>query len=127
MNKRIGKNDMIFIGALLALSIGVLLLFSLDKTKPGGVAVVTVDGEVFGRYSLMEEQRISIRNERNEITNTLVIKDGVADMVDAVCPDRLCVHQKAIDRSGESIVCLPNRVVVTIENTQSNGLDGFVR
>jgi hypothetical protein len=35
-------------------------------------------------------------------------------MTQADCPDKLCVHQKAISATGETIVCLPNKVVVEI-------------
>jgi hypothetical protein len=49
-------------------------------------------------------------------TNVLVIQDGYAYMKEADCPDGLCIHQGRIHKAGQSIVCLPNRVVVTIES-----------
>ena len=51
------------------------------------------------------------------------IKDGEADMISADCPDKLCVHQKAISKDGESIICLPNQVVVEIESSESSEYD----
>jgi hypothetical protein len=33
----------------------------------------------------------------------------------ADCPDKLCIRQGIVSRSGERIVCLPNRVSITIE------------
>ena len=33
-------------------------------------------------------------------------------MTEADCPDQLCVHQKAVDAAGGTIVCLPNKVVI---------------
>jgi len=56
-----------------------------------------------------------------------VIRDGKADMKEADCPDKLCVHQKAISAENESIVCLPNRVVVTVTNSKKEGMDGFAQ
>ena len=50
-----------------------------------------------------------------------------ADMKEADCPDKLCVHQKAISAENESIVCLPNRVVVTVTNSKKEGMDGFAQ
>lgn len=75
----------------------------------GSYAVVTQDGKEYGRYSLEEKQEILIND-----TNLLKIENGVADMIEANCPDKLCVHQKAIQKKGETIVCLPNKVVVEI-------------
>ena len=42
------------------------------------------------------------------------IRDGKASITQASCPDLLCVHQGAVSRQGESIICLPNEVVVEI-------------
>lgn len=127
MNKRIGKNDLLLLGVLLCVCIAVLLVFSFDKGKAGATVVVTVDGKEYGRYDLAKEQKVSIYNDQGKVTNTLLIRDHKADMIDADCRDLLCVKQKAIDRSGETIVCLPNRVVVSVENAGQDALDGFAQ
>ena len=44
----------------------------------------------------------------------LVIFDGKADMESADCPNQICVHHSAISHTGETIVCLPNRVVIEV-------------
>ena len=119
MNKRIGKNDLLLLGVLLCVCIAVPLVFSFDKGKAGATVVVTVD--------LAKEQKVPIYNDQGEVTNTLLIRDHKADMIDADCRDLLCVKQKAIDRSGETIVCLPNRVVVSVENAGQDALDGFAQ
>ena len=56
-----------------------------------------------------------------------MIADGKADMKDADCPDRLCVKQKAISRQNENIVCLPNKIVVTVIESDAKGVDGFAQ
>ena len=127
MNKRIGKNDLLLLGVLLCVCIAVPLVFSFDKAKAGATVVVTVDGKEYGRYDLAKEQKVPIYNDQGEVTNTLLIRDHKADMIDADCRDLLCVKQKAIDRSGETIVCLPNRVVVSVENAGQDALDGFAQ
>uniref|UniRef100_UPI0002662B0E hypothetical protein n=1 Tax=Mediterraneibacter gnavus (strain ATCC 29149 / DSM 114966 / JCM 6515 / VPI C7-9) TaxID=411470 RepID=UPI0002662B0E len=84
-------------------------------------AVVTVDGEVYGTYSLAKDQTIEIQDG-----NRLRIQNGQAKMEWADCPDQLCVHQKAISRTGESIICLPNQVVVSVQGSKESELDGIV-
>ena len=81
----------------------------------GATAVVTVDGEERYRCSLFIEKEIEIDD-----TNTLVIKDGAADMISADCPDQICVKHAPISNVGETIICLPNKVVVTIESLTGN-------
>ena len=82
------------------------------------MAEVTIDGEVFGSWPLSEDRTVEIGDG-----NRLVIEDGKADMVWADCPDKLCVNQKAISREGESIICLPNKVVVSIVGGEEREVD----
>lgn len=80
---------------------------------------VQVNGIVQGRYSLHSNQSIEIKGIRG--SNLLVIEDGAAYMESATCPDKICVHHTKISHSGESIVCLPNKVVVTVTGNPDSG------
>lgn len=46
-------------------------------------------------------------------------------MTSADCPDHLCVKQKAISKGGESIICLPNKVVVTVKSDMKSDIDSI--
>ena len=124
MNRKLTKNDWIF---LLVLTTLLFLLFFLFYGpffgKNGSVVTVTVDGSLFGTYDLRTDQTIEITNSKKEVTNLLVIKDRKASVKQANCPDKLCVKQKEICRNHETIVCLPNKVVVTISE-QNQGSSG---
>ena len=58
--------------------------------------------------------------------NRLVIKDGKASVESATCPDGICASHNPIHRKGESIVCLPNRVVITAHSVDSTQPDIIV-
>lgn len=58
--------------------------------------------------------------------NTVEVKDGAARMVSADCSDGLCVQHVPISKSGESIICLPNRVVLTARQGAKRDLDAVV-
>lgn len=116
------KNDWILAGAVLAAALLFFLINSLVIHKDGAQVVVTVDGEVYGAYSLLEDQEIDING-----TNHLSIRDGKADMTEADCPDKLCVHQKAISKDRETIVCLPNKVVAEVTGGEASGLDSMAK
>jgi hypothetical protein len=125
MSKRLGKRDLIFLGALLIAGLILYAAFYLRSPSEEASVRITVDGNDYGTFLLKEEQTVSICDEDGSITNVLTISGGRADMVEADCPDQLCVHQKAVSLSGETIVCLPNRVVVTVENSKEAQLDGI--
>lgn len=114
------KRDYILIGCILLVA-AVCAGFFLLTGKEAQEAVVTVDGEVYGTYSLAKDQTIEIQDG-----NRLRIQNGQAKMEWADCPDQLCVHQKAIFRTGESIICLPNQVVVSVQGSKESELDGIV-
>ena len=60
-------------------------------------------------------------------TNRLVIEDGTARMEWADCPDQICVNHRPVSRNGESIICLPNEVVVSVKGGEEAELDGVVQ
>lgn len=122
MHRKLGKRDRIFLFATAVVCFLLLGYYVLGHGEKGAIAVVTVDGEVYGEYQLDEEQVVEIKKD-GKVTNTLTIADQKADMTDADCPDLLCVHQKAISKDGETIVCLPNKVVVTIESKEQSDMD----
>jgi hypothetical protein len=125
MAKRLGKLDFIFLGVLLLAGVILYALFYLRSPSSDAVVRITVDGDEYGTFSLNEEQTVSICDADGNVTNMLTISGGKADMVEADCPDLLCVHQKAVSLNGETIVCLPNKVVVTVENSKEAQLDGI--
>ena len=117
---RLFRNDVIFIAVLLLLVSALGLCFYLFREE-GNTVVVTVDKKEFGRYSLTEDAVVEIRTGKNqEELNLLVIKDGKAHVETATCPDGICAGHKPISREGESIVCLPHKVVITIYSTETN-------
>ncbi len=90
--------------------------------KPGEKLRVTVDGKEYAEYSLEDEIDVIIPGARG-MNDHLVIHDGRAFITDAECPDKLCVHQRAISKQGETIVCLPNKVVVEVIGGEKGEVD----
>ncbi|MCI5741160.1 MAG: NusG domain II-containing protein [Lachnospiraceae bacterium] len=115
MKKRFGRNDVIFLG-ILAILLLFIWFFGRNTGAEGSSVQVTIDGKVYGTYSLEENQTIPIEQE-GKTTNILQIEDGKAKMISADCPDQLCVHQSSIAKSKETIVCLPNKVVVEVQGS----------
>lgn len=125
MNRRFGKNDVIFIGFLILFCVGVCLAVYRGGSVEGSRITITIDGVEYGTYSLWEEQTITL--EEGDAKNVIEIKNGKASMIEASCPDQLCVDQNSIAYDKESIICLPNKVVITVTSDIENELDGIVR
>jgi len=89
-----------------------LIVFFLSGS--GSLVQVSVDGEVKETFSLKEDLRYETEGYGGG-HNILVIKDGSAYIESADCPDGLCVKMGKINKKGQSVICLPNRVVVEIK------------
>ena len=59
--------------------------------------------------------------------NTFIVESGEVNMIDADCPDKICVNHKPIYRKKESITCLPHKLVVEIEDGEENSIDAVVQ
>lgn len=119
--KRTLRNDLLLIGGfLLIAAAGILYLFCF---RPAGNTVqITIDGKPYKTFTLENEIAEEIRTGESDC-NTLIIRDGKAFMDFATCPDGICVDHPPIFREGESIVCLPNRVVVTVVTQEDDAPD----
>lgn len=124
MKRTFRKNDILLIVGLLAVS-GVLALLLMVNRQDGRMVVVRYGSEIRGQYSISETLTVPIENGQGG-KNTVHIQKGVVWMEEANCPDHLCVQQGKIRYAGESIICLPNAVVVEIAGEDELALDGVV-
>ena len=118
------KNDRLLMALLLVLalvSLAAIKIYQKQSTHDA-MAVVTIDGEEYGRYPLNEDAKVTIP-AGDEKYNVLVIKDGYADIIKATCPDKICVDHAKINGNGQTLVCLPNKVVVEIVNQDEEAGD----
>lgn len=122
MKQRFGKNDWILLCVLAVIGIGMWAYSTFIEKPVATKAVVTVDGKEYGTYNLNKDQTIEIK-QKTTVTNVLVIADGEIFMQDATCPDKLCEKQGRKSRDKETIVCLPNKVVVTVVSDETTGID----
>jgi hypothetical protein len=114
------KADVMLIVA--ALAAGAILFCATDAAKEGGAVVdVEANGKVVASYPLDEDREVALAYGGH---NRLVISGGAARIVDADCPDLLCVKQRAVSKAGEVIVCLPHRLVVKVRGGVAPEVDG---
>ena len=114
------KNDLLLIFALLLLAGGFWLWLSLSRSE-GALVEVRVKGEVQQLLPLDSSVSLPIGEEGR--LNLLVIEEGGAYMSEASCPDHVCLRRGTVRYAGETIVCLPNEVVVTVLGGEENEFD----
>ncbi len=121
---RPGKNDLIlliFLTVFIVVLFFIQISFSLNKAS---IISVEVDGQKYGEYSLNEDQVIPIEI-KGKTVNVVTIENGSAYMSEATCPDKLCIKQGSISSRSQSIVCLPNRVIVTVTEGKETEIDSM--
>lgn len=121
------KRDIILVLVMLAAAMMALLIINYGVKKKGTYAVVKVDGQELYKLELDKDTTIDVAGYQGGL-NRIEVKAGKVSMTEADCPDELCVKTGKISRTGETIVCLPHRVVIEIKSTQGgNTIDSVVR
>lgn len=121
------KNDFILFAACLLAGLALWGCFKITHHKPGSYATITIDGREYKTLPLSRDAEITV-SSKNGGSNVLVIRNGQATITDANCPDKLCVRQPAIKHNGESLICLPHKMIVRIHGkTADNGTDAIAR
>ena len=119
MEKRtMRKNDIFLLLGVIAIAVMCLGIKFLMPASEGNL-IVQINGERTASYPLEEDAEFEI----NGGTNRVKISDGKVQMVQADCPDQICVHHKEISKNHETIVCLPNKIVLTIESIEEAEID----
>jgi len=107
------KNDIIL---LIALLMAALILFPIvsHSKKPGTYALVELDGTEYATLALDTDTTLTVTCDQG--SNTIVVHAGAVSVTSADCPDKICVNHASINLIGETIVCLPHKLVITIKS-----------
>lgn len=117
------KGDCIVLAAVAVSAFALLLCSKLVyPAVTDGIARITVNGELYGAYSLQEDRELHITHPDGG-SNTVVFENGAVRVSAADCPDQLCVKQGSIDRRGQTVVCLPHGLVITVKNASAADVD----
>lgn len=119
------RGDVLLIGLVIVIALAFLVPRWMSKdnseinhNNDERVAKITVDGKLFKTVKLTkEEQTIDIKTEYGY--NILKIHDYGMEIVDADCPDKVCLTFGFVERNGGTIVCLPHKLLIEIEGGPS--------
>lgn len=118
------KKDICLAAVVLIIALVSGVVFWREREKAGnvgGILEITIDGELYGNFSLQEDRKIVITSSYGN--NTVVIEQGRAFVKEADCPDKICEGMQKISDDGEIICCLPHRLFLTVRGGDSAGYD----
>lgn len=116
------RNDCILILIIILLAGGFWLIQYLNAVQKEAVLQIYQNGELIGEYELSQPQTIPVTGI-DDSYNLVLIEDGMVRVTDADCPDQLCMKQRSVSRNGESIICLPHKLVLQIHAKEESTLD----
>ncbi len=105
------RNDIILILVIVIVAL-VTAFFYFSLRAEGNNVLVIKNGETIAVYPLDENMTMPITDGNN--TNILVIENGKAYISQASCPDKICVNHRPVSKTGDTIVCLPAKLVIEI-------------
>lgn len=123
------RGDVLLVGLIVVIALAFLIprwffedLSEKNHNNNPLVANIKVDGKLVRSVELTEEEQI-IEIETEDGLNILKVHDYGIEMIEADCPDQLCLTFGFVKRNGGTIVCLPHKMIVEIEGDPGEGDD----
>lgn len=106
------KGDWLLLGSIILIA-AVLFLFLRLASYKAGYVHISYDGADIAVLSLTEDTVYEVESAGS---NTVVISAGKVFVESADCPDQICVKHIPVSMSGETIICLPHKLAITISS-----------
>ena len=115
----ITKGDIILIVSLIVMSLA-MFVFSFSGNE-NLIAEIYVDGEKAHSIALEEVAESYTINEN--YCQLLIEKDGVS-FVFSDCGDKLCIKRGKLKNQGDTMACVPEKIVVILKSDSRDKIDG---
>jgi hypothetical protein len=104
--------------AVIVMAVSITPLFSFNKAPASGATVnIYEDARLVKQADLSTDAIYKVKNEEIQVAGKKV------RMLKADCPHQLCVSQGWISTPAQTIVCVPNKILVEITNNGAQELD----
>ena len=114
------KKLIIIIAAAVIICLAVYIA-AVRLAPHGDIAVISVNGEEYKRIDLSKvKEPYELRIETEYGVNIVLVEPGAISVSSADCPDKICVYQGRLTQAGLPIICMPHRLVISIEGGQTD-------
>ena len=114
------KRDIILCIVLIAVGITCWLVMWF-VLPAGNTADVYIDGKLVQTIDMTVDDAYEFSTDRG--SNTVVVESGKIRVSGADCPDKVCVDMGWKSRRGETITCLPHKLVIEIQGGGERDID----
>ncbi|MDR0880657.1 MAG: NusG domain II-containing protein [Clostridioides sp.] len=106
---------------ILAIIVAIAVFFAInasENTKKTAKIEVYVDNKIYKSIPVGKNEEFKVETKAGY--NVVRVHDGGVEIVDASCPDKVCVHTGFINKQSQNIVCLPNKVSIVLTGTEAD-------
>lgn len=133
-NSRLRPWDLPIILLLCLLSFLPLVIFGItrdtndNQSNTEKIAVLRIDGKETKRFTLdSDKETYTYRYEDPDGDyNIIEVAGDKIRISEANCGDQVCVRRGWAEKDGDTIVCLPHKLVIEIQDQAGGGDDGLI-
>lgn len=114
------KRDIVLAAVLLILGITGVLIVKYGL-KSGNTADIYIDDKLVQTIDMSVDDEYTFQTDKG--SNTVEVRNGAVSMKSADCPDKVCVRMGTKNRNGETITCLPHKLVIEVHGWQEQEVD----
>lgn len=114
------KRDIVLAAVLLILGITGVLIVKYGL-KSGNTADIYIDDKLVQTIDMSVDDEYTFQTDKG--SNTVEVRNGAVSMKSADCPDKVCVRMGTKNRNGETITCLPHKLVIEVHGGQEQEVD----
>lgn len=114
------KRDIVLAAVLLILGITGVLIVKYGL-KSGNTADIYIDDKLVQTIDMSVDDEYTFQADKG--SNTVEVRNGAVSMKSADCPDKVCVRMGTKNRNGETITCLPHKLVIEVHGGQEQEVD----
>ena len=120
-----GRDAALLIFIIIGAAIAGTVMWFMRNSQTADKVTIKVDGNVVYSDSLKKDHDVNVDGYDGGY-NHVVVKNGKVSVTEADCPDKVCVNTGEIGTPGDTIVCMPHKMVVEIEGSGEN-VDSVVK
>lgn len=111
--------------AVLVAAVAIVLLLSFRQESGNFLtARIVLDGETIEQYNLTAlTQTVTLEIDSAAYPLTIQAEHGRIRILESSCPGQDCVHTGWASKAGQQIICLPNRLVISLEGSVPGDVD----
>lgn len=122
---KLKRQDIILVVIILIFAVCSYILINVLNNEPAAYVRISVNGTEVKKLSLDENQEYKVETENGY--NIVEVNDGKVRIKKADCSNQTCVNLGTISKNGQTIICLPHKVEITIVSDEKPEVDAIVK